>query len=95
MCTIGITLTTDTDQEIQLLPNTELFSDSGIAPDGKWWVAPTDLFIKEIWHSPVGDYFKERGFRLEHDGHRIGSTQHTVIYLPTELIVNPDPVGAV
>ena len=68
------------------LRHAEWFHDSGIAPDGKWWIAPTPVFIKQIWQSCAGDDLKKRGFRLGHDGLRVGATQHTVIYLPAALI---------
>ena len=68
------------------LRHAEWFTDSGITPEGKWWIAPTPLFIEQIWQGSAGDDLKKRGFRLGHDGHRIGATQNTVIYLPTTLI---------
>lgn len=75
-------LTPHSEPHLQLLPDAEWFTDSGIAPDGKWWIAPTCIFLQHIWHSCVGDDLKKRGFRLGHDGHHIGVSQHTVIYLP-------------
>lgn len=68
------------------LRHAEWFHDSGITPEGKWWIAPTSLFIEQIWQSSVGDDLKKRGFVLNHDGHTVGATQKTVIYLPTTLI---------
>ena len=81
MSKICIVLCKD-DQEFQLIPNPKLFNDSGIAPDGRWWIAPTSLFINRLWHNSVGDDLKGRGFRLENNGHCIGAFQPTVIYLP-------------
>ena len=81
MHAVAITICID-DQEFQLLPNRELFHDSGIAPDGRWWIAPTPIFIQRLWHNSFGDDLRKRGFRLRYDGHCIGATQHTVIYLP-------------
>ena len=75
-------LSPHSDPYLQLLPNAEWFTEGGVTPDGRWWIAPTSLFIEQIWHSSVGDDLKKRGFRLGHDGHHIGATQHTVIYLP-------------
>ena len=68
---------------LPLLPNAEWFTEGGVTPEGKWWIAPTLLFIEQIWQSAAGDDLKKQGFRLGHDGHRIGASQHTVIYLPT------------
>ena len=67
---------------LQLLPNAEWFIEGGVTPEGKWWIAPTPLFIEQIWQGSAGDDLKKRGFVLGQDGHRIGATQHTVIYLP-------------
>lgn len=67
---------------LQVLPNTEWFTEGGVTPDGKWWIAPTLLFIEQIWQGCAGDALKTRGFRLKNDGHCIGASQHTVIYLP-------------
>lgn len=66
----------------QLPPNTDWFTEGGMTPEGKWWIAPTPSFIKDIWHGCIGDDLRNRGFRLRHDGHHIGAAQHTVIYLP-------------
>lgn len=49
----------DIGREIQLLPNAALFNDSGIAPDGRWWIAPTSLFIEQIWQGDAGDTLKK------------------------------------
>ena len=68
------------------LRHAEWFHDSGITPEGRWWIAPTALFIEQIWQSCAGDDLKKRGFVLNHDGHTVGATQNTVIYLPTTLI---------
>ena len=67
---------------LQLLPNAEWFIEGGVTPGGKWWIAPTPIFIEQIWHGCAGDDLKRRGFRLENDGHTVGASQHTVIYLP-------------
>lgn len=77
-------LTSHTDSpQLQLLPNSDWFAEGGVAPDGQWWVAPTPLFLRQVWHSCVGDDLRKRGFRLRHDGHTLKASQHTVIYLPT------------
>ena len=68
--------------QLQLLPNADWFKEGGVTPEGKWWIAPTRLFIQQIWHSSAGDDLRKRGFRLAHDRHRIGASQPTVIYLP-------------
>lgn len=65
----------------QLTPNTKLFADGGISPDGECWVLPTDLFLR-LWNSPGGVAMKEQGFRLGNDGKRIGASQDSVLYLP-------------
>lgn len=75
-------LTPHNTPRLELRPNTDWFTEGGITPEGKWWVAPTPLFIQQIWHSCVGEDLRKRGFWLGQDGHRIGATQHTVIYLP-------------
>ena len=76
------TNTVKTDQP-QLPLNADWFTEGGVTPEGKWWIAPTPSFIKDIWHGCIGDDLRRRGFRLGHDGHRIGAAQHTVIYLPS------------
>ena len=63
--------------------NRKLFSEGGIAPSGECWVSPTDTFLR-IWNSPAGVYFKEQGFRLEHDGKQVGASQDCVLYCPRE-----------
>ena len=78
--------THNTGPQLQLLPNADWFTEGGVTPEGKWWITPTPLFIEQIWQGCAGDDLKKRGFRLGHDGHRIGATQNTVIYLPTTLI---------
>lgn len=79
-------LTTHDGREVQLAPNAKLFNDGGIAPDGRWWIAPTSLFIEQLWQCATGDYLKKLGFQLGDDGLHIGATQSTVIYLPVALI---------
>lgn len=74
--------THDTGPQLQVLPNADWFTEGGVTPDGKWWIAPTLLFIQQIWHGCVGNDLKRRGFRLGQDGKRFGASQHTVIYLP-------------
>lgn len=75
-----------TPRNDQWLPNADWFAEGGVTPEGEWWIAPTPLFLEQIWQGGAGADLKKRGFVLEHDGHRIGATQHTVIYLPTGRI---------
>ena len=74
--------THNTGPQLQVLPNADWFTEGGVTPDGKWWIAPTLLFIQQVWHGCVGNDLKRRGFRLGQDGKRFGASQHTVIYLP-------------
>ncbi|MDE0042662.1 MAG: hypothetical protein OXT74_11550 [Candidatus Poribacteria bacterium] len=84
----GQSIATDPGRHLQLLPNTDWFTDGGVTPDGKWWIAPTLLFIEQVWHGCVGDDLRNQGFRLGHDGHRIGATQHIVIYFPHQRSIS-------
>ena len=79
-------LTPHNNPHLELRPNVDWFTDGGMLPNGELWVAPTPLFVDQIWHGCVGGDLRKRGFRLGHDGHRIGATQHTVIYLPADII---------
>jgi hypothetical protein len=74
-----------------MLPNAEWFTEGGVTPDGRWWIVPTSLFIRQIWHGCAGDDLKKRGFHLKYNGHTVGATQNTVIYLPTTLIEKEEP----
>ena len=66
----------------EITPNTELFSEAGISPNGVCWVVPTDVFLR-IWESPTGAYMKDRGFRLRRDGKLLGAPQDRVLVLPS------------
>ena len=55
--------THNTPPQLQLLPNSDWFTEGGVTPDGKWWIAPTLLFIEQVWHGCVGNDLKRRGFR--------------------------------
>lgn len=80
-------LVTHNNPHLELRPKvSDWFTDGGMLPNGELWVAPTPLFIDQIWHGCVGNDLRKRGFRLGHDGDRIGATQHTVIYLPANII---------
>lgn len=78
-------LTPHNNPHLELRPNADWFTDGGMLPNGELWVAPTPLFIGQIWHGCVGDDLRKRGFWLGHDGYRIGATQRTVIYLPANI----------
>ena len=66
------------EREFQQQPDTPLFSDAGMIPGGDLWVAPTDAFL-EFWESPAGEALRKRGFRMCHDGKRVGACQNCVV----------------
>lgn len=41
-------ITSHNAPHLQLLPNAEWFTEGGVTPEGKWWIAPTSLFIEQI-----------------------------------------------
>ena len=69
---------TQHEDDFEVRPNTELFSDAGISPSGECWVVPTEDFL-HIWESPAGTYIKNRGFRMRNDGKQLGASQDRVL----------------
>ena len=69
-------------------PDAPLFADAGMIPSGDCWVVPTDAFLK-LWESPAGKDLRKQGFRMGHDGTRIGASQDCIVsFTAAALAVN-------
>ena len=76
------------EHEFERQPDTPLFSDAGMIPGGDCWVVPTDAFLK-LWESPAGNDLRKQGFRMRHDGTRIGASQDCIVsFTAAALAVN-------
>ena len=76
------------EHEFERQPVTPLFADAGMIPGVDCWVVPTDAFLK-LWESPAGNVLRKQGFRMRHDGSRIGASQECIVsFTAARLRVN-------